>query len=507
MSAAPRLTAAVASGVALAFCFPPYSLSILAWVSLALLMAVSLGASSRSAFVYGFAHGAAFCVISMPWAYTVMRVYGNLSVIEAAGVFAAFAATISLFPAIFSLCLARLGRLSVSTACVAAPFLWVALEFARTHLPSHGFPWNLLGYAGARHLGLLQLASVTGIYGLSFVLAGVNAFAAWLFLARPRHPWLVGSVTGGILLSAVLVGDQFVPQEAPDRVAALVQTNFPQAPEYPADWFQRHAADLDEIERLSADPAKPRPSVIIWPEVPAPFYWQDPRFSARLSRVAQTAGNHILTGVVDWKLPPGTSSGRLEPYNTAILVDPAGRRVFSYDKIHLVPFGEYVPLRRWLSFADKLTVEVGEFQPGSSYAVGDLPGGSFGVFICYEAVYPDEVRQFVKNGARLLINISNDGWLQNSGGGEQHLAMALVRAAENRRWLLRATNTGVTASIDPYGRIVARFTPEVRGLFRAPYGYRKDLTLYARWGDWFAWFCVAAAVTSLLGSVFRRKES
>ncbi len=507
MGAGLRLTAAAASGAALAFCFPPHSLSILAWVSVAMLMAVSLGASYRAAFTCGFVHGAAFYVIGVPWIYTVMRAYGNLNVIESAGVFAALAGTLSLYPAIFCLCLARLGRVSITTACLAAPFLWVALEFAKTHFPFHGFPWNLLGYAGARHLGLLQLVSLTGIYGLSFVLAGCNAFAAWLFLARPRHPWVVGTVAGGIMLSAVLVGDQFVPQEAPDRVAAMVQLNFPQSMEYPPDWFERHAADLEEIERLSADPSKPRPGVIIWPEAPAPFYWQDPRFSTLLSRIAQTAGNHVLTGVVDWKLPAGASSGRLEPYNTAILVDPTGRRVFSYDKIHLVPFGEYVPLRRWLTFAGRLTAEVGDFRSGSSYAVGELPGGSFGVFICYEGVYPEEVRQFVDRGARLLINISNDGWLQNSGGGEQHLEMVRVRAVENRRWLLRATNTGITASVDPYGRVAARFARDVRGLFRAPYGFRKDLTLYARWGDWFAWLCAAAAATAVLGSGFLRKRS
>jgi len=180
------------------------------------------------------------------------------------------------------------------------------------------------------------------------------------------------------------------------------------------------------------------------------------------------------------------------------LLDPSGRRVFLYDKIHLVPFGEYVPLRRWLTFAKKLTAEVGDFQSGSEYKVGTLSeragGGRFGSFICYEAIFPAEVRRFVVHGASLLINLSNDGWFGRSAAPEQHVAMARVRAAENRRWLLRDTNNGFTASVDPYGRYVARLATDIRGELDAPYDFRSDLTAYARWGDWLAWLCVAASL-------------
>lgn len=181
-------------------------------------------------------------------------------------------------------------------------------------------------------------------------------------------------------------------------------------------------------------------------------------------------------------------------YNSAAMVDPAGRVDFQYDKIHLVPFSEYFPWRNFFWFAKDLTALVGEFQHGTHYSVGELPGGRLSVFICYEAVFPNEIRRFVADGAHLLVNLSNDGWFGRSAAPAQHLAMARVRAVENRRWVLRDTNNGLTASIDPYGRIVARMAPDIRGELDAPYGFRDDTTIYTRWGDWLAWLCVAISV-------------
>jgi apolipoprotein N-acyltransferase len=189
-------------------------------------------------------------------------------------------------------------------------------------------------------------------------------------------------------------------------------------------------------------------------------------------------------------VPPG----KLLASNTAVLLDPTGRRVFTYDKIHLVPFGEYVPLRDWLTFAGKLTADIGDFTPGKTYSVGRTPYGSFGTFICFEAVFPGDVRRFTLNGANLLINISNDGWFGRSAAPAQHLMMARVRAVENRRWLLRDTNNGYTVSVDPYGRIVAQLATDIRGQLNAPYDFRGDLTPYVRWGDWFPWLCVIASL-------------
>jgi len=498
---AGRLLIGLSSGVGLALAFPSHRVPLLAWISVTGLMWASLGVRLQLAALAGFLHGAAFYTITLPWVYTVMRAHGGLKPAAAAGVMALLVAVASMFPAAFALAVATVGRGSVTRACLAAPFLWVALEYARAHMPAIGFPWNLLGYAVGGNLPLLQLAAVTGIYGLSFLIAAFNALLAWGVTQR-EPGWRLAVLGILLFVAAALVmaahyGEAWVPHPRAQHVARLVQTNFSQPPSYPADWMELHSAELDELERLSVAVSDPRTDLVIWPEVPAPFSLQEANFAARAARIARTSRRPFLVGVVVWE--PGRQGG-LAPYNSAALLDPEGRLVFRYDKIHLVPFGEYVPLRRWLSFAGKLTAEVGDFQPGLEYRLGSLPAGTsaggakFGVIICYEAIFPDEVRHFVANGAGLLINLSNDGWFGRSAAPEQHLAMARVRAVENRRWLLRATNNGYTVAVDPYGRYAARLTPDVRGALDAPYGFRNDVTFYVRWGDWLAWLCVAVGV-------------
>jgi apolipoprotein N-acyltransferase len=181
----------------------------------------------------------------------------------------------------------------------------------------------------------------------------------------------------------------------------------------------------------------------------------------------------------------------MAPYNSALMFDGQGHRVFSYDKVHLVPFGEYEPFPLIHRVVSNVSSEVGGFRKGAKHAVGRFSNGySFSVFICYEAIYPGEILHFAENGAQLFVNISNDGWFGHSAAAEQHLRMARVRAVENRRWIVRATNSGITASIDPYGRIVRPLPRDVRAAADLPYDFRTDKTIYTRFGDWFAWLCV-----------------
>jgi apolipoprotein N-acyltransferase len=503
-----RLLLALGSGLAHALAFPSYNVPLLAWIAVAGLLLASLGTRPRPAALLGLLHGAVFYALSLPWIYTVMRVHGGLGAMEAAGVILALVLAASLFTAAFSVVVAWLGRRSVGRALVAAPFLWVALEYAITHLPAIGFPWNLLGYAAAGNLALLQLVSVTGIYGLSLLVAGYNVLLAWALLSKHadrQRPWVLLLLTTAALLLVASLGPRYVPAPQARYVAHLVQTNFPQSPSYPADWMERHATDLNELERLSIEVGRRWPGLVIWPEVPAPFSLEDPEFAVRAQRIAQASGSDFLVGVVEWR--PGLRGGPA-PYNSAALLDPSGRPIFLYDKIHLVPFGEYVPLGRWLTFAKKLTAEVGDFQPGSEYRVGTFTpragGGRFGVLICYEAIFPAEVRRFVDNGAELLVNLSNDGWFGRSAAPGQHVAMARVRAAEERRWLLRDTNNGFTVAVDPYGRYAARLATDARGVLDARYDFRSDLTPYARWGDWVAWLSIAGVVAVLLAGARAR---
>jgi apolipoprotein N-acyltransferase len=356
----------------------------------------------------------------------------------------------------------------------------------------------LAGYAASGSLGLVQLAAVTGVYGLSFLVAAYSSVVAYAILSGRQRAWKAAIAATGALVLVGVGGKYFVPVAIPHHVAHLVQTNFPQSEEYPSNWMQIHAGELDQLGRVSvaaAQDSPERPSLIIWPEVPAPFSMQDPNFSQRALQIARESGSDFLVGIVDWKRD---AAGKWLASNTAILLDPSGRRTFAYDKIHLVPFGEFVPYRRLLWFAGKLTADIGDFTPGNSYAVGKAPGGSFGVFICYEAIFPAQVREYTSHGAQLLINISNDGWFGRSSAPAQHLMMARVRAVENRRWLLRDTNNGFTASIDPYGRIVAELPTDVRSELDAPYDFRTGLTPYVRFGDWFAWLCVIVSLALLI---------
>jgi apolipoprotein N-acyltransferase len=250
--------------------------------------------------------------------------------------------------------------------------------------------------------------------------------------------------------------------------------------------------------------------LIVWPESPAPFYSGDPLFRTAVTHIAESAQTWMVVGSI------GVQNAMMSPqhvtqiFNSATLVASNGEWGSRYDKIHLVPFGEYVPFKSWFSFAGGLTKEVGDFSRGVSRQ--PLPAGDqkLGVFICYESIFPDDVRRFVVNGAQVFVNISNDGWYGDSGAYAQHLQQARMRAVENARWLLRDTNTGVTAAIDPYGRVIASAPRKLRTVLEAPYALSTGTTFYTRHGDWLAYACaiisVGAILLSLTAATGRRKE-
>jgi apolipoprotein N-acyltransferase len=498
LSQTSRLVLALASGVAMALAFPSFNLPVFGWIALALLILAALGASPRFGFLLGMLQGAVYYGLSIPWIYTVLRQYGPLPVLQAFGVFAALVVTASLFHGAFGAATAWMSSICLNRACLAAPLVWVALEFLLSRLPTINFPWDLLGYVASGNLAFVQLTSLTGTLGLSLLVASYNGLFAWAVLRlsagkRKGFKWL--NVVTTALLVIAFEGPRFVPQAVPDHLAHLVQTNFPVATSYPTDWMQVHAGEMDELERISVAAAQKSPGPVIWPEVPAPFILTDGNFRMRADRIARGSGHGFLAGVVALR-PAG--NGRTAVTNSAALFGPTGSVDFVYDKIHLVPFSEYVPWRDWFFFAKDLTAIVGDFQHGKEYKVGKIDGGAFSVYICYEAVFPNEVRRFTLAGAQLFINISDDGWFGSSSAPSQHLAMARVRAVENRRWLVRDTNNGITVSVDPYGRIVARLPSSIREELDAPYAFRSDLTVYAQWGDWLAWLCVLGALVLVL---------
>ena len=508
-----RLVIAAASGAALSLSFTGPYLSIFSWFALAILLFALFGARPRVAFACGYLHALFFVFTSVPWIATVLAVHGGLSIAGGWAILFLIASTWGILTATFAWSVHRLYRQSIALACIGAPFIWVTFEFARAHLPEISFPWNLLGYPAAANLAFAQLTTITSIYGLSFLVAGFNALLAWTIASiTPAQRVRIASTAAvsAVLLIIALAGPRLVPQPQAHHFARAVQLNFPETDSYPSDWFQSHAAELDEITRLSLAPAPEKPDLLVWPEAPAPFSFQDVQFARIASALAIRFGHPFLAGSIEWKPPVDPSDvaphNTLLPYNSALLFDAQGQRVFVYDKVHLVPFGEYEPFPLIHRVVSSVSGEVGGFHKGNKYLVGQLPGkNSFGVFICYEAIYPSEVRHFAASGAQVFINISNDGWFGRSAAAEQHLRMARVRAVENRRWVVRSTNNGFTVSIDPYGRIFQLLPPDVRAAADLPYDFRTDETIYTRFGDWFAWLCVLVSVI-LVAATFRKAK-
>jgi apolipoprotein N-acyltransferase len=506
-----RLFIAAVSGAALSFSYTGFYLSIYSWVCVGVLLIALFGASPRVAYACGFLHGICFVLTSVPWIAEVLSVHGGLSRAGGWSVLLLIASVWAGANGAATWTINRLSRRSIALACFGTPFLWVSLEMFRTWLPEISFPWNLLGYPASANGALVQITAVTGIYGLSFLVAAFNSLLAWSDADTrysPRHRLAILLAAVALMLLVMIVGPRLVPTPVANHTARAVQLNFPEADQYPNDWFTQHTSDLAEIQRLSLAPSAHHPDLLVWPEAPAPFSFQDTPFAYMASGLAVHFQHPFIVGVVEWKPETvstgGTSHTIMAPYNSALMFDAQGHRDFSYDKVHLVPFGEYEPFPLIHRVVSNVSSEVGGFRKGTRYSVGVFPNGnSFGVFICYEAIYPGEIRRFAASGAQLFVNISNDGWFGHSAAAEQHLRMARVRAVENRRWIVRTTNSGITASIDPYGRIFRPLPKDVRAAADLPYDFRTDRTIYTRFGDWFAWLCLLVSAI-LLASTLRK---
>jgi apolipoprotein N-acyltransferase len=509
-----RFLLAGLSGAILSLSYHGAFLSLYSWFCLALLFASILGAPARVAFFCGFLHGLIFVLTCVPWIAEVLSVHGGMSMIAGCCVLLLIASVWGASIGLFAWEVQRLSLRGYPLALAGTPFLWVSTEVLRTYLPEISFPWGLLGYAPAENAALLQLTTITGVYGLSFLAAAFNALLIWSDCGpeagRTRRLKILAG-TLAMLLLIMGVGPRFVPKAEGHHWARAVQPNFPENLQYVSDWYADHQGDLLELERLSLGPSPSgvKPDLLIWPEAPAPFSFQDPHFTPFISRLAREFGNAVIVGVIEWKPNAeslnNTSRINMAPYNSAAMLNGTGQRVFSYDKMHLVPFGEYEPFPFIHQVVTSVSEEVGGFHKGRNRSVGMFQNGNrFSVFICYEAIYPGEIRAFADGGAQLLVNISNDGWFGTSSAAEQHLRMARVRAVENRRWLLRDTNSGITASIDPYGNVMRVLRRDQRGAADLPYDFRTDTTFYTRFNDWFAWMCVL--VSAILVLITFRKD-
>jgi apolipoprotein N-acyltransferase len=452
-----------------------------------------IAASPWQGFLLGYKCGILWYLGTCYWVFATMHQYGGLGTPIALFVLLLFALYLGLYHGAFGLILSLLARRDSSyrMALLSAPFLWVAIELARTRIS--GFPWDLLGITQVDNIPLTRIATVTGVYGLSFEIMLVNVALAAAFLVQrdKRKTLLVAALAAALLLQS---GRWIsLPAFPADRTAVLLQQNLPvgEAEAWTEDKLQ---STIREFSSFSLSPL-PRPSeppdLIVWPESPAPFWTNDPVFRDAVSSLARRANAWMVVGSIGVDSPQRV-------FNSAALVSPTGEWDGRYNKIHLVPFGEYVPFASVFSFASGLTQAVGAFTRGTSREPLTAGGRKLGIFICYESIFPNEVRTLVADGAQVLVNVSNDGWYGDSGAWSQHLNQARMRAIENQRWLLRDTNTGLTASIDPYGRVVAHLERKTRAALSAPYALTNVTTFYTEHGDWFAYLCAIISIGALV---------
>ncbi len=476
-----HLALAALSAALLIAAFPRLDVSWLAAVALApLLVAVSREARPLRRFLTGYVAGVVYWFGVCYWIQFVLEFHGGMGVFGSWGSFALFCLAKALHMGVFALLAGAVMRKPWAMPGVAA--LWVAIEW--THGPL-GFAWFALGNAGVDMGVPMRLAPFTGVYGLSFVFMMFNAALALAILRRRRLElaWLA-AVPLLYLLPPL-------PAANPGRErAVLVQPNLSET----EDWTNRSIEEArNRIASVSLQAALSRPEgpprLLVWPEVPAPFvYDSDPDFREQTSHLAQLARTSFLFGTV-----AHTAAGA--PLNSAILLGPGGEYLGRYDKMYLVPFGEFVP--RFFSFVNRITQEAGDFEAGKRLVVFRAEGRRLGTFICYEAVFPHLVRRFAADGAELFVNISNDGYFGRSAAREQHLKIVRMRAAENRRWILRTTNDGITATIDPAGRIIDRLPTYQQAALHTRYSYVREQTPYTRYGDWFALACAVTGAAAL----------
>ena len=530
-----RWAAAVLSAALLELPFPlagpmPPWRAVFAWFGLApLIWAVMRTAEDaqkplRRAFLVAYVGGVLWYMGNCYWIYATMNIHGGLSPVVSALLLVGFSLVLGGYFGLFGLGMAVVRhKLGVGWALAAAPFLWVAVELAGARITC--VPWDQLGYSQVDNGLAMALSPWTGVYGVSFALVATNAGLVGLLYYRIRGDlnrienlllgaecWLAFLLS--VLASGVGVKLLRVPESMTvSATAVLVQPNLDVTADN--DWgvkeWNQHITEFTTLGgeecksyiagipqtnapqgEIQCPPWPTHPDLVAWPEAPAPFAQPDPHFQQAMGQIARTEQAPLVVGGVGADFAGGDEGWH--DFNSAMLFKPDGSYMGRYDKIHLVPYGEYIPFKNLVGFAHKLTGRVSDFSRGHDRLVFRIPDQKgavrrYGIFICYEAVFADEVREFAKNGAEVLVNISDDGWYGDTSAPWQHLNMARMRAVENRRWILRDTNTGVTAAIDPYGRVRQSIPRHAADALPAQFGFRDGVTFYTRHGDVFAWVC------------------
>ncbi|MGD2124736.1 MAG: apolipoprotein N-acyltransferase [Desulfobacteraceae bacterium] len=478
------------SGVMLTASFPPGKLDWLAWFALVPLLKGLERASASRAFRLGLLAGFAHYITLIYWVVVVLEHYGNIHLFVSLSILVIFCLYLSLYLALFSYAVSYFRGSRFVLFKIAS--LWVGLEYVRAKVLT-GFPWCLLGYTQYQHLELIQIADLVGVYGLSFILVLSNGLIYALLFGRNFEKkgslkWeipviaLIAFFTLGYSHQRLSERTRGETDQEPAKIA-IIQGNIDQS----IKWHPAYQEKTIQIYRnLTRAASSFRPDLIVWPETSVPFFFQDNLALAyQVIQVTRESGADLIFGSPAYRKENGLTTF----YNRAFHLSPKGRISGYYDKVHLVPFGEYVPLRRFLPFVNRLVVSTGDFAPGEKIVPLELSRLSAGILICFEIIFPELARAHVKNGADLLVNLTNDAWYGMTSAPYQHFCMAVFRAVENGRPLVRSANTGFSGFITHRGKIVDHgelFTEEVLTQKIGPGD--SGLTVYTRYGDFFAVF-------------------
>ena len=489
------------SAMGLALAFPRTDWDGVAWLLVAPVIVTALSHAPRAALAWGWFFGSVFFLTLLRWLDHTFRVYSAIPWPATWLPIVALAAYCGLYVGGFAWAVSWIGRRrAAGVALAAAPFLWVTGEWVRSHLLG-GFPWGTLGYSQYLRLPVIQIAELGGVHAVSFVLVAVNAAVAGCLLL----PWrgaLAGVALGGTLLAATLAFGSARLAEAPGGPGEVTVAIMQPSIEQPLKFDPTHAATtLGIYTSLTRLASVERPDLVVWPETAAPMALRrDPRLVDALSTLSKTLKVPLLVGSIDAN---DTTPTRLT--NSVFLLTERGI-VDRYDKIHLVPFGEFVPLSRLLGFIRGWAEFIGELEPGSRAVVFQGPPAPFGVVICYEGIFPELVREFVRGGARLMVNVTNDAWFGRTDGPWQHLAMYPFRAVEHRTAVVRTANTGVSAFIAPSGQILRRLSLYRRAVMAERLPLRVGETVYTRFGEWLAYLSLGVTVGTLAASARRGRR-
>lgn len=475
------------SGMLLFLSFPKYGSGLIAWIALIpLFWATKDAISFKQGLLLGFIAGMICHIGLIYWITYVVVNYGYLPVYLGIILMLLLACYLSIYTALFAVGIVFFRR--KFALYFIAPVLWLCLEYCKSNLFT-GFPWENLGYSQFQNIYLIQIADITGVFGLSFLIVLVNAALFEVFNKKSKKEFfalaVVIFISAGIFIYGLNRAQQVdrVLQNAAEMEVSLVQGNLDQSIKWNEDYQKK---TIDIYEQLSLQKAAAGGGLIIWPETAVPFNYQDVNnFQKRVRDISWKTKSWFIFGSTSYeKSKLGT-----DYYNSAYLLSPSGEIKGKYDKVHLVPYGEYVPLRNIFPFIRKLTAGMGDFSTGTGYYPLNMDNKKVGVLICYEGILPFAARKYKKRGAELLVNITNDAWFGATSAPFQHFSMSVLRAVETRLYLVRAANTGISAIVDPKGKVVAATNIFEKTELQGKIKFSNIQTIYAEYGDMLVFAC------------------